>query len=270
MTVQAALTAGTLIAELTALGVRPGQDLLVHCSLRQVGPVDGGAATLLGALCAAIGPNATLVVPTQTAENSLSSRTFLAATASLDATQLARFVAEMPGFDPVTTPSSGMGAFAEHVRTRPGALRSAHPQSSFAAIGKRAADCTAGHEMTCHLGERSPLGWLYRQGAAVLLLGVGYTACTAFHLAEYRLPAKPARREFRCFTREHGIRREHSLIDVDLDDSDFESLGARIDSEPFVRRGAIGAADCRWLPIRAAVDFAASWPPFRQRRRAAA
>src|ERR1700722_11593714 len=54
-----------LAAELRSLGLRPGQDLLIHCSLRQVGHIEGGAAALLDALRAVSGSAATLVVPTQ-------------------------------------------------------------------------------------------------------------------------------------------------------------------------------------------------------------
>ena len=261
------LAAELLAAELTALGVQPGQDLLVHSSLRQVGPIEGGAETMLRALRAAAGPESTLVVPAQTTENSRSSAAFRAATAGLDPAQVTRFVADMPGFDPATTPSSGMGILAEYLRTRPGATRSSHPQSSFTALGPRAADCTAGHELGCHLGEQSPLGWLYRADAAVLLLGAGYTACTVFHLAEYRLPGKAPMRQYQCVTALSGVRVEHTFTDIVLDDGDFEALGARIDHEPFVHRGQVGAAaDCRLMPIRDAVDFAAACAPFRQRR----
>lgn len=256
-----------LTTELLTLGVQPGQDLLVHCSLRRVGPVAGGPRTLLRALRAAIGPNAILVVPAQTTHNSLSSPEFRAATVGLDPVERAQFVAAMPGFDPLTTPSNGMGVLAEHVRTTPGSVRSAHPQSSFAALGPRAAECMSGHDLDCPLGERSPLGWLYRAKAAVLLLGVGYEACTAFHLAEYRLSGGPARRQYQCFTMQDGTRKEHIFTDIDLDAGDFGELGDRIDSEPFVRRGRVGSAtDCRLLPIRSAVDFAVTWPPFRRRR----
>jgi aminoglycoside 3-N-acetyltransferase len=267
MLAESARAAAGLAAELTALGVQPDQDLLVHSSLRQVGPIDGGAETMLRALRAAVGPKSTLVVPAQTTENSLSSTAFLAATAELAPAQLGKFVAAMPGFDPAATPSSGMGILAEYLRTRPGAMRSNHPQSSFAALGPRAADCVAGHELGCHLGEQSPLGWLYRADAAVLLLGVGYAACTVFHLAEYRLPGKTPMRQYQCFTALGGVRAGHTFTDIVLDDSDFEALGARIDYEPFMHRGQVGAAaDCRMMPVREAVDFAAAWAPFRLRR----
>jgi aminoglycoside 3-N-acetyltransferase len=253
-------------AELTALGVRPRQDLLVHCSMRRLGPVPGGPSALLDALRAVAGPHATLVVPAHTADNSLSSPAFREATAGLDCAQRARFIEAMPGFDPLVTPSTGMGVFAEYLRTHPEAVRSSHPQTSFAALGPRAEECTAGHALACHLGEQSPLGWLYQQDAAILLLGVGYAACTALHLAEYRLAGRPRYRTYECFTVSNGRRGYQAFQDIDLIDADFMVLGERIDREPFVRRGRVGAADCRLLPLRQAVDFAAAWLPFRHYR----
>ena len=253
-----------LAADLRALGLRPGQDLLIHCSLRQVGPVDSGAATLLGAIQDVAGPAATLVVPAQTAWNSLTSRAFRAATAGLDPDGYARYVAAMPGFDPANTPSAGMGAFAEYVRTRPEARRSTHPQSSFAALGPSAAAAMAVHDLDCHLGERSPLRWLYDAGAAILLIGVGYSACTAFHLAEYRLSRMVPTMEYHCFSVSGGTRTAHQFADINMDDSDFELIGAALDSaswpDPIApRHGHVGMAASTLLPMSTAVDFARSW-----------
>lgn len=253
------------MADLRSLGARRGQDLLIHCSLRRIGRIDGGAAALLAAIREVAGARATLVVPAQTAGNSFSSPAFRAAIAGLDKEQRARFVAAMPGFDAASTPSTGMGAFAEYLRTRPSACRSSHPQSSFAAIGPRARVCTGRHDLDCHLGDRSPLGWLYTVGAAILLLGVGYSVCTAFHLAEYRLPRKPSCRSYRCFVSEGGKRAEREFTDIDLDDSDFALLGADLeataetDASSGLRRGLVGSAQCRLVPMRLAVDFACSW-----------
>jgi aminoglycoside 3-N-acetyltransferase len=256
-----------LMAGLKALGVQPGQDLLVHSSLRQVGPIRGGAASVLAALRITTG-GATIVVPTHTPANSLSSRAFLAATAGMSTDQLARYVAAMPGFDPATTPSSGMGTLAEHIRTSDGAGRSSHPQTSFAAVGPGAETCTERHDLACHLGEASPLGWLYQADAAVLLLGVGYKACTALHLAEYRLPGRRLR-NYECFIMTDGVRRNRVFADADLIDNDFEAVGRLMDAEPFVRHGRVGAADCRLLPIRDIVDFTVACEPFRRYREAA-
>jgi aminoglycoside 3-N-acetyltransferase len=240
-----------LVADLRSLGMRRGQDLLIHCSLRRMGRIDGGAATLLDAIRATAGLEATLVVPTQTTLNSLTSCAFLTATAGLDEEERARFVAAMPGFDPASTPSVGMGAFAEYVRTCPGASRSTHPQVSFSALGPRARSCTSVHDLDCHLGERSPPGWLYNADSAILLLGVGYAACTAFPLAEYRLSGQP--------------RRVHlEFAGAELDDSDFEMLGAELESasglgvSSGVRRGWVGSAPARLVQLGMAIDFACS------------
>ena len=256
-----------LVAGLRALGVRPGRDLLVHSSLRHIGQVRGGAASILEAL-RIVTEGVTIVVPTHTAANSLSSRAFLAATAGMSTAQRARYVAAMPGFDRAKTPSYGMGALAEYVRTSAGAQRSGHPQTSFAAFGPRAERCTAGHELGCHLGESSPLGWLYQVRGAVLLLGVGYGACTALHLAEYRLPGH-RRRDYQCFIVTDGVRRAREFTDAELVDSDFEAMGGLIDGESFVRHGQVGAAYCRLFPIRDIVDFAAACESFRRHRVAA-
>jgi aminoglycoside 3-N-acetyltransferase len=258
-----------LVPELRSLGVQPGQDLLVHSSLRSVGPLADGAATLLDALREAAGPAATIVVPTFTPGNSGSSDMFRAAIRDLDRAAVARFLASMPGFERQSTASQGMGGLAEHVRTCREAARSAHPQTSFAAIGARALECTEVHDLDCHLGDRSPLGWLWRMEAAVLLLGVDYDKCTAFHLAEYRLSADPPTRAYHFFTHPRDARQPGELWDVDLDETDFAELGERIDQQGFVSKGQVGAAACRLLPLRQAVDFAVADPWFRQRRTAA-
>jgi aminoglycoside 3-N-acetyltransferase len=251
--------------ELRALGVQAGRHLLVHSSLKAIGWIEGGPAALLEALRAVTEP-ATLVVPTQTTRNSLTSRAFLADIHGLDDDQQARHIARMPGFDPASTPSQGMGLLAECLRTHPDAVRSSHPQVSFAALGPQAQACVAVHDLDCHLGERSPLAWLEEMDADVLLLGVGYSACTALHLAEYRIGGQRTR-PYRCFAIERGVRTEREFTDIYLDDSDFPLLGAELDAGPEVSHGRVGAAPCRLFSMCAAVDFARDW--FNRHRRLA-
>ena len=257
-----------LVADLRSLGLRTGQDLLIHCSLRRIGPVEGGAATLLDALLDVAGSQATLVVPTQTTLNSFTSREFHAAVAGLDEDERARFVADMPGFDPARTPSHEMGALAEYLRTRPSAVRSRHPQASFAALGPRARECTSVHDLDCHLGDRSPLGWLYAADADVLLLGVEYTACTAFHLAEYRLPWMPPVQVYHCFSAGDGGRVEHEFTAAALDDSDFARLGAALEAitPAAMGQGRVGSDTGLVVPLREAVDFGVRWMTIHRRR----
>src|SRR3954467_14233779 len=64
------LRTGELLApEFTRLGVRPGDVLLVHASLRALGWVVGDATAVVQALLDAVGPTGTVAVPTQTPDN---------------------------------------------------------------------------------------------------------------------------------------------------------------------------------------------------------
>ncbi|MEU2666723.1 AAC(3) family N-acetyltransferase [Micromonospora sp. AMSO12t] len=260
-----AVTAGplrraTLTADLRALGLRPGSTVLVHCALSRVGRVAGGPATLLAALRDVLGGAGTVVVPAQTAGNSTTSRAFRAATAGSGPAGVAAAEAAIVPFDPERSPAEGMGVFAEHVRRQPGACRSHHPQTSFAALGPDAARLTAVHDLDCHLGERSPLGALHAADAVVLLLGVDWSVCTAFHLAEYRLRRPPVDRAYRCYVRDAAGRRvRHDFQALDLHDTDFPLIGRALTEAGAVRRGPVGGADCRLTDLRVAVDFARGW-----------
>ncbi|MEU0133274.1 AAC(3) family N-acetyltransferase [Streptomyces sp. NPDC006296] len=246
-----------LAAQLHALGVRRGGVLMVHASMRAAG---GGTGDMAHALSRALGSGGTLVVPSFTPENSDTSRAYLDRVRGLDEEAGAAVRAAMPAFDPRVSPAPTMGVLAEAVRLAPGARRSGHPQTSFAALGPAAARLLAGHRPDCHLGEDSPLARLYDADAQVLLLGTGFDRCTAFHLAEYRRPSPP-RRRYRCVVAADGGRRWWEYEDVALDDGDFARLGddfARARTGA-VASGRVGAAPSRLFPLRSAVDFATGW-----------
>ena len=52
-----------LRADLENIGVRPGDVLVVHSSLKSMGHVEGGAECVIAALTDAIGPEGTLILP---------------------------------------------------------------------------------------------------------------------------------------------------------------------------------------------------------------
>src|SRR5437764_11717166 len=55
-------TVSDLVADLRRLGVRSGDALMVHASLRRIGPVEGGADGVLAALDEVVGPAGTLMM----------------------------------------------------------------------------------------------------------------------------------------------------------------------------------------------------------------
>jgi aminoglycoside 3-N-acetyltransferase len=254
------VTGSELVRDLHKLGVQPGQTLLVHASLRSIGLTIGGAATVVSALRTAVGRTGNVVVPTGTAENSVTSRAHQALIAQVTADEVSAFRQSMPGFDKDCTPST-TGALGEELRTAPGAVRSAHPQTSFAAIGPDAKYLMADHRHDCHLGEYSPLAKLYKAEASVLLLGVGYEFCGAFHLAEYRYTESAPSTIYSCAVIVDGRLQWISYTDVVLDDQDFGEIGKGLerDNGAFVKKGDVGEAPSRLLPLMQAVDYAQGW-----------
>ncbi|MCI4062139.1 AAC(3) family N-acetyltransferase [Micromonospora sp. R77] len=249
-------TRASLAAQFHHLGVRPGGVVLVHAALRRLGFVCGGPETVVLALRDVLGPDGTLVVPTHTPENS-DPAGWCNPPVPADWWPVIR--AELPGFDPALSPSRFMGALAEQVRTWPGALRSDHPQVSFAAVGPAAGRIVADHSRADMLGEGSPLARLYDLGADVLLLGVDHGSNTSLHLAEYRRPGAPRTRLGAAVRTGDGGREWVWWDDVDLDESDFGQLGRDLEATGAVRVGPVGAGEGRLVRQRAAVGFAVEW-----------
>ncbi|WP_078874002.1 aminoglycoside N(3)-acetyltransferase [Streptomyces sp. NRRL S-1868] len=247
-------TRASLVAALRTLGLRPGDTALVHTSLSALGWVCGGAPTVVRALLDVLGDTGTLVVPAHSGDNSDPAE-WSAPPVPESWWQPIRDA--MPGYDPHTTPTYGVGVVPETVRTWPGAVRSAHPQTSFAALGARARTVVDGHAFDCRLGERSPLARLEEAGARILLLGAGYASCTAFHLAEYRVPAPRTEVSFAVAT--PLGRRWTTVRDTSVSADRFDELGAAFEAVRPVARGRVGAADARLFPLRDAVAFARDW-----------
>ncbi|MDQ3787821.1 MAG: AAC(3) family N-acetyltransferase, partial [Actinomycetota bacterium] len=114
-------TRASLAADLTALGLSTGDTVLVHSSMKAIGWVPGGQVAVVQALLDALGADGTLVVPTQTGWNS-DPKLWTRPPVPEDWWPTIR--EHMPAFDPAITPSRGIGAVAESVRTWPGAVRS--------------------------------------------------------------------------------------------------------------------------------------------------
>jgi aminoglycoside 3-N-acetyltransferase len=154
---------GEMAADLCALGVRSGGVLMVHSSLRSLGPLAGGAESVIMGLLDVLGVDGTLLMPAL----------------SYEAVRSAN-----PVFDVRATPSC-VGALAEYFRMRPGTRRSVHPTHSVCGIGSRAAVMLAEHERsTTPVGPFSPFSKLRDVGGQVLFLGCGLRPNTSMHGVE--------------------------------------------------------------------------------------
>ena len=159
------MTAAELKRELAEAGIERGDSILVHSSLSSLGWVEGGADAVVQALIDTVTWRGTVLFPTLTGGPDDSPT-------------------KPPAFDARQT-SCWTGTVPEAARLRPDALRSLHPTHSVAAIGEHARWFASGHELVrtpCGFG--SPYDKLADIGGKIVLLGVGQSVNTSFHMAE--------------------------------------------------------------------------------------
>lgn len=152
-----------LLHALKEMGVRPGERLIIHSSLKSIGPIDGGADTLLDALMETVGPAGTIAMPTFSYS-------------------IAGYREGLP-FHPQNA-GSRTGMLTEIFRKREGVCRSLQPTHSVAVWGQGADRYVSGHENTSPLGIDSPFHKLALDHAKILLIGVGFETLSLIHVAE--------------------------------------------------------------------------------------
>lgn len=222
-------TLDSLAHDLRRLGVEPGDTLFVHSSFKSLGPVEGGAETVVRAMEAALGPEGLLLMPSfNLVENDKRAATWN-----------------------IETSPSTVGWLTEFFRRMPGTHRSDHYSHSVAARGRGAARFVSGHLRNEGMkspweklrwgktyGVHSPMMRAYRADGKVLMLGVTYKSSTYMHVVEVtswnrRLAADP--------------KAEYYWVNREVLGEYWDATGAQ-------NRGRLGDADCRLFRIRAFVD----------------
>jgi aminoglycoside 3-N-acetyltransferase len=162
------VTRGDIAAAIRSLGIKAGDDAIVHSSMRGLGVVEGGADAVVDAVLDVLGTEGTMLVPAYSMVSSM------------------RDHLEQGGIalDARNTPST-MGKISETLRTKPAATRSLHPTHSVAAYGARAHFYAEGHEL-CETpcGPTSPFFKLIERHGWILCVGSPIGKVTSYHAFE--------------------------------------------------------------------------------------
>ena len=246
-----------IVDALTALGLKNGDSVMVHASLSRIGYVCGGAQAVIEALIEVVGPEGTVMMPTQSWKN-LDPKTGVHWDA--DEADWDRIRENWPAYDKAITPTNTMGAVSEMFRSWPGTIRSDHPARSVAAWGRNAKYLTENHDLSNIFGDGSPIGKLYELDGKVLLMGVDHDKNTSLHLADARAeyPGKHVCIEHSAVM-ENGERVWKEYETLFVDGEDFIDIGKSFETEHVVNRQLLGDAELKLMKQRELVDFAVEW-----------
>lgn len=251
-------TQAELSSNFEALGVVPGQVIMLHSSVKAVGRVMGGPNVILQALLDTLTPTGTLMmyagwqdIPDFLGDLPVEDRT--------------RFYENYPAFDAATARAVRENSIlAEFLRTWPGARRSANPEASIVAVGAQADWITRDHPLNYGYGPGSPFEKLARSNGFVLLLGAPLHAITLLHYAENR-----ARMHHKNVIRyQYAIVERGNKVWIDIedyntghehDDYTLEQITQAYLSQNPVRRGKVGEADSYLFDAADLADFAITW-----------
>jgi aminoglycoside N3'-acetyltransferase len=249
--------------QLRALGLEQGALVMVHASLRRIGPVEGGAEGVIAAILEAVGSAGTMLMVLGAADDH-------AWVNERPEDERAELLADAKPFDALVTPAApDVGTLAEVFRTYPGTLVSDHPEGRFAAHGRHATQLVADVPWDDYFGPRSPLERLVERDGMILRLGADRNTVTALHFAEYRCSVWPKRRVRRhrlVATPEGPVVRpveclddELGIVDYPAGDDYFEDLLVDYLATGGAKEGTIGAAQAELLEAADLVAFGARW-----------
>ncbi|TDW91088.1 aminoglycoside 3-N-acetyltransferase [Kribbella sp. VKM Ac-2566] len=263
----APLTRSQITRALIGLGVVEGETLMVHVRLSALGWVVGGIDTVVLSLRDALGSDGTLLAFCGWDDSPYH--------VSFWPPHWQKAYEEIPAFDPkVSSARRDFGRFPERLRTWPGALRSTHPEVSFAALGRHAANLVTGTDDDNPWGAGGPLGRLVDLGGRVLLLGAPLKTLTLCHHAEavadvagkryhsYRMPVRTDAgtiwRDYCTLDTFYGALPYWERPDLPID-SAVGTLALQAVQAGAGREGNIGAATAWLFDSRATIQAVVAW-----------
>jgi aminoglycoside 3-N-acetyltransferase len=241
--------------ELEKLGVREGQIIEVHADLSAFDFVIGGARTVVDALLETAGRNGTILMASETQDNSEPSEW----DNGMAEPYMYKDIRDaIPPYDSRTSDLSDKGGITENFRHRAGVVTTSHPQVSYAAWGRYAKLLCNHQSLNYPLAEESPAARIYELKGYALLMGCDFDSLTSLHLAEYRTDDRPIRIAGACVSTAGGPQ-WRSYLDLHLNSHDFLNVQNSMTKKNMIRQAVINGCRCMFFPIAPAIDEATRW-----------
>ncbi len=200
-----------------ALGVAPGDTVMLHASVRAVGQVAGGPDQIHLALKDALTADGTLVMYAACPDHYDEVER-----GTLTAEQERELLEKLPAWDPLTARSArDNGTLVEFFRTWPGSRVNAHVGARFVVWGKHADQLIAGQPWDYAYGRGSLLErFVHACDGKILLLGSDHDAVTFLHYAEHIVDIPNKRMaKYKVPVDEHGTRVWREMEEFDTSDA---------------------------------------------------
>jgi len=230
------VTREQIVRDLRRLGLRAGDIVELHSSLKSIGRVRGGPKTVIRAFQDVLGKRGTLLMPTFTYCHS----------------------PEGGGFHPDETPSR-TGLITETFRKMPGVYRSICPIHSVAAWGRYARAFTERHPLTSTLGVGSPFHLAAEKGGKIVLLGCNHNSNSFIHILE-SLAAHPVIYETAPYgevaylKQDDGRIKEIRLTEFTGCSKNFQAIQPYLDRKGLILHGFVGQAPTQVMVGKDLID----------------
>lgn len=225
----------TIEEQLRQLGVKEGDILLVHASMKSLGHSDLKAETVIKSIQAVLGDKGTLLMPTLSYKG-------------VDGYKNDTFSIK-------DTPSD-VGALSECFRKMEGVIRSVHPTHSVCAKGRFAKELLENHSIDhTPCGPNSPFRLIKEMGGHILFLGCGLECNTSMHGVEELVEPKYLfgdMVQYKIFnaTREKTYKyyKTHGFEQVN---QCYDRLEKLLEQDVEIKKGKVLEADCCLLEAKA-------------------
>lgn len=172
------ITESRLKSDLMNAGLKGGDVVMLHASIKAIGELVGGPDIVISAIMEIIGQSGTLLMYVGWEDDPYHLKRW-------SHEKQHAYLSELPSFNINTSRAKrDHGILAEFLRTTPGVLRSQNPGASVCALGKNAEYFTKNHPINYGYGIGSPFQKLCQLNGKILVLGSSLAHITLYHYAE--------------------------------------------------------------------------------------